>query len=124
MIRALGVCILIVGLLGSCDSYFTTPDVVLVDLSIDPVTTENMNTSYHYSKPVLPTLLPLIIDHSTDLPVASPGYDATRPDKAIAYFDINGDAFLDIYLSTGINLTADPYFDNIFLNDGASNFQL
>ncbi|MCW9004643.1 MAG: VCBS repeat-containing protein [Gammaproteobacteria bacterium] len=122
MIRVLGICILMVGLLVSCDSDFTTPDVVLVDLGIDPVTTENMNTSYHHSKPVLSSMLPLVIDYAADLPSGPPGYDATRPDKAIAYFDINGDTFLDIYLSTGINLTADPYFDNIFLNDGASNF--
>ena len=121
MIRAILVSVLAVAMLVSCDSDFKTPDVVLVDLGIDPVATENMNTSYHHSKPALASLLPLVIDYSTDLPSA-PGYDATRPDSAIAYLDIDGDTFLDIYLSTGTNLTADPYFDNIFLNDGANNF--
>ena len=121
MIRVILVSVLTAGLLSSCGSDFNTPDVVLVDLGIDPVTAENMNTSYHHSKPALPTLLPLVIDYATDLPSA-PGYDATRPDSAIAYLDIDGDTFLDIYLSTGTNLTADAYFDNIFLNDGVNNF--
>ena len=121
MIRVLGVCVLMMGLLASCNSDFKTPDVVLVDLGINPVLPENMNTSYHHSKSTLPSDLPLVIDYLADLPSA-PGYDATRPDSAIAYLDIDGDTFLDIYISTGLNLTADVYYDNIFLNDGANNF--
>ncbi|MDH5765012.1 MAG: VCBS repeat-containing protein [Gammaproteobacteria bacterium] len=120
MVRVLGAGVFIVSLLG-CDSDFTTPDIVLVNLGIDPVSTENMNTSYHRSKPA--SLAPAVtlpvttIDYST---LARP--DATRPINAIAYLDVEDDGDLDVFVSSGINLTTVDYFDEIYFNDALNTF--
>jgi len=110
MIRALWVCVLSAGLLASCDSDFKTPDVVLVDLKIAPVTAENMNTSYHKSKPVLASSLPLIIDYS--------GFNAAFLHEAVAYLDANADSFIDMFFATGLNLSTIPTDAELYINAG------
>lgn len=107
MIRVLWACVFMAGLL-SCDSDFTTPDIVLVNLGVSPAASEDLNTSYHKSK----TSLVPAINYATALT----GYNAALLHDAVAYLDVDGDADVDIFFATGDGTTT-PQAAELYIND-------
>lgn len=106
MIRVLWACVFMVALL-SCESDFTTPDIVLVNLGLSPAASEDMNTSYHKSKT---SLLPAI-DYTTI------GFNTALLHDAVAYLDADGDTDIDIFFATGDGTTTSQNAE-FFINAG------